>query len=184
MNKSKELIVSDLYRQAGEKSFKKFIIYLLRHPEFRFMFFLRLSAASSFYNPIGLVSRVWLKQMKVKYGIQIPFMTQIGKGFRLNHYGGIIINQGAVIGENCNICQGVTLGHISRGKLKGSPTLGDRVWIGANTVIVGKIMIGNDVLIAPLSYVNFDVPDNAVVVGNPAQIVSYNSSAGYVKNLI
>ena len=51
-------------------------------------------------------------------------------------------------------------------------------------MIVGKIMIGNDVLIAPLSYVNFDVPDNAVVVGNPAQIVSYNSSAGYVKNLI
>ncbi|MFA4826234.1 MAG: hypothetical protein WC593_13870 [Methanoregula sp.] len=51
--------------------------------------------------------------------------------------------------------------------------------------IVGKKgvpTIGNNVLIAPLSYVNFDVPDNAVVAGNPAQIISYSGTDGYINN--
>ncbi|MGL2966877.1 serine O-acetyltransferase [Flavobacterium sp. XGLA_31] len=94
-----------------------------------------------------------------------------------------MINQNVILGENCNVSQGVTLGNVSRGKLKGTPTIGDRVWIGANAVVVGNIKIGDDVLIAPLSYVNFDVPDKAVVAGNPAVIVNYNTSAGYLKNL-
>jgi serine O-acetyltransferase len=60
----------------------------------------------------------------------------------------------------------------------------DRVWIGANAVVVGKITIGNDVLIAPLTYVNFDLPDKAVVAGNPAKIVNYNGSFGYVNDIV
>lgn len=49
--------------------------------------------------------------------------------------------------------------------------IGNRVWIGTNAVIVGKITVGSNVLIAPNSYVNFDVPDNPIVIGNPAKII-------------
>ncbi len=66
----------------------------------------------------------------------------------------------------------------------GCPVIGDRVWIGANAVVVGRITIGDDVLIAPLSFVNFDVPDKAVVAGNPAKIINYNGSEGYVNYII
>ncbi len=89
-----------------------------------------------------------------------------------------------VIGNNCNVAQGVTLGYVSRGVKRGTPIIGNRVWVGANAVVVGNIKIGDDVLIAPLAYVNFDVPDNGVVVGNPAKLINYNGSGGYIKNLI
>lgn len=159
-----------------------FLHSFLTNPVLRFIVLFRLNRIKK-YNPFFIIVRIWYKNICSKYHIQIPVYTNIGGGFFLNHYGGIVINQGAIIGENCNVSQGVTIGNISRGKLKGCPTIGDRVWIGANSVVVGKITIGNDVLIAPLSYVNFDVPDNAVVSGNPAQIVNYNTSAVYIKNI-
>lgn len=153
------------------------------NPMLRYMVVFRFNERISKINPFFWPLRIWYKNLSRKYSIQIPVHTRIGGGFLINHYGGIVVNQGVTIGENCNISQGVTLGNVSRGRLKGYPTLGDRVWVGANSVIVGKINIGNDVLIAPLSYVNFDVPDKAVVSGNPARIISYNTSAVYLKNL-
>ena len=178
------LIKSDFLRYRKTFNLYYFLIIYLKNPEFRFLFYFRLCSKYRAYNLIGFFGRIYLNILKHKFGIQIPIPTKIGKGFHLNHYGGIIVNQGVKLGDNCNISQGVTIGNVSRGKLKGCPIIGDRVWIGANSVVVGKISIGNDVLIAPLSYVNFDVPDNAVVSGNPAQIVSYNSSAVYIKNIV
>ena len=84
-----------------------------------------------------------------------------------------------------NIATGVTIGQENRGKRKGCPTIGDRVWIGTNAVLVGNINIGSDVLIAPLSYVNFDVPDHSIVLGNPARIISReNATASYIEKLV
>lgn len=57
-----------------------------------------------------------------------------------------------------------------RGKREGVPIIGNRVSVGANAVIVGKITIGDDVLIAPNSFVNFDVPSHSIVLGNPGKI--------------
>lgn len=175
----KKVLHKDLKRFGKVNKWMFFLI----NPMFRYMVIFRLNQQVKKYNPFFLPLRIWYKNISCKYSIQIPLHTKIGGGFLMNHYGGIVINQGVVLGENCNISQGVTLGNVSRGKLKGCPTIGDRVWIGANSIVVGKITIGNDVLIAPLSYVNFDVPDKAVVMGNPAQIVNYNTSAGYIKNI-
>jgi len=163
--------------------YSEIIFFFIKNPEFRYLIYFRLASKYSKINLIGLLSRILLNHSKGKYQIQIPINTKIGNGFHLNHFGNIIINQGVIIGENCNVSQGVTLGNVSRGKLKGCPTIGDRVWIGANAVVVGKITIGNDVLIAPLSYVNFDIPANAVVMGNPARIINYNGSGGYIKKI-
>ncbi|MBQ3072922.1 MAG: serine acetyltransferase [Oscillospiraceae bacterium] len=117
--------------------------------------------------------------------IQIPARTTIGEGFYIGHSGRIIINPDAVLGKNINIATGVTIGQENRGKRKGCPTIGDRVWIGTNSVVVGNIRIGSDVLIAPLTLVNFDVPDHSVVIGNPAKIISReDATAGYIEKTV
>jgi serine O-acetyltransferase len=174
-----EFIKADCKRHGN----KNFFIQFLTNPILRFSILFRLNQSMFKWNPLLILFRIWFKNVKQKYNIQIPIYTKIGKGFLLNHFGGIVINQKVIMGENCNVSQGVTIGNVSRGKLKGTPVIGDRVWIGANAVVVGKITIGDDVLIAPLSYVNFDIPDKAVVAGNPAVVINYNTSAGYLKNL-
>ena len=80
---------------------------------------------------------------------------------------------------------GITIGVELRGKRKGAPTIGDRVWIGPNATIVGKISVGNDVLIGANSYVNFDVPDHSIVIGNPGRIIcKENATEGYIVHKI
>lgn len=179
-----EYVKSD-YARFGKSKFSFFSFFKLFYlqPNFRYMFFFRVNNHFSKTHPFGFIGRIWIHFLKTKYGLQIYTKTKIGKGFLLNHYGNILINQGAKIGENCNVGQGVSIGNVSRGKLKGCPTIGNRVWIGPNAVVVGKITIGNDVLIAPLTYVNRDIPDRAVVSGNPCKIHNYNGSGVYVKNL-
>ena len=90
-----------------------------------------------------------------------------------------------LIGKNCNIAKGVTIGQENRGKRKGTPIIGDSVWIGTNAVIVGKIVIGDDVLIAPNAFVNCDVPSHSVVTGNPCTIHHRdNATEAYVERLV
>jgi serine O-acetyltransferase len=108
----------------------------------------------------------------------------IGPGLYLGHFGGVVVSPFAVLGSNVNIAQGVTIGAASRGARKGAPTLGDRVWVGANAVIVGRVTIGEDVLIGPGAYVNFDVPAMSIVIGNPGQIVSHSGSVGYINHVL
>ena len=101
------------------------------------------------------------------------------------HNGRIIINSKATIGKNCNIATGVTIGQENRGRREGAPVIGDSVWIGTNAVIVGNITIGKDVLIAPLSYVNFDVPDHSIVIGNPGKIIPKdNATMNYINRKV
>ncbi|MGV3600064.1 MAG: hypothetical protein ACO1N1_02610 [Dyadobacter fermentans] len=79
----------------------------------------------------------------------------------------------------------MTIGTTFRGKDKGVPVIGDQVWIGSNSIIVGKITIGSNVLIAPNSFVNKSVPDNSIVLGNPAIIKPRdNATADYIFNMV
>lgn len=172
----------DYHRYVGSGRSRLSVFF--RFPGYRFMVAKRACEQFSLLNPLGLLARLWFRSLQRRYGFQIPHTCRIGKGLFLGHFGNIVINQGVEVGANCNIAQGVTLGYVSRGSKKGCPVIGDRVWIGANAVVVGKIRIGNDVLIAPLSFVNMDIPDNAVVSGNPATIVNYNGSGGYINNLV
>ncbi|WP_418603869.1 serine O-acetyltransferase [Hwangdonia sp.] len=94
----------------------------------------------------------------------------------INHFGAIIINRKAKIGKNCNIAPSTTIGQANLGKLKGYPSIGDKVWIGTGVGTVGNIQIGNNVLIAPNSFVNIDVPDNSLVLGNPAKVIAKHNT--------
>lgn len=183
--KCSTLIKSDLLRYGRDQFSKSgFLSVFFTHPEFRILVNHRLANAYSTKHPLGFIARIWYRLLRAKFGMQIQLGAQLGEGFFLNHWGLMHVNQGATIGKNCNISQAVTIGNVSRGKRKGSPIIGNEVWIGANAVVVGKIKIGNNVLIAPLSYVNFDVPDNSVVLGNPGKVVSDKGSDGYIKHKV
>lgn len=154
-------------------------------PQIRFLIVFRKAVTYRRFSFRWLFFSILLKHYSLKIGYQIPIGTKIGKGLYLGHRGSIVINPESVIGENCNIAQGVTIGQTNRGRLQGAPVIGSKVWIGANAVIVGKIYIGNNVLIAPNSYVNMDVPDNSIVLGNPAQIIpKENATEGYINNVV
>lgn len=105
-----------------------------------------------------------------KNHIEIPLSTNIEGGLYIGHPYCITVNPKTVIGSNCNIHKGVTIGQENRGKRMGTPHIGNCVWIGVNATIVGNINIGDDVLIAPNTYVNCDVPSHSVVFGNPCII--------------
>lgn len=133
----------------------------------------------------GIYYRLCLKHLSEKSGIQIPTRTKIGKGFYIGHFGTIIMNPEVTIGNNVNVATGVTIGKTNRGDKQGVPKIGNEVWIGTNAVIVGNIKIGNDVLIAPNAYVNVDVPDHSIVIGNPAVIhPRENATEGYVNRRV
>jgi serine O-acetyltransferase len=133
---------------------------------------------------MGVFYRLLVNRYSYKYGFQIPTETVLGDGFYIGHFGHVVINPGAKIGSNCNIAHGVTIGQANRGKFKGCPTIGEKVWIGTGAVIVGSVQVGSNVLIAPNAYVNFDVPDNSIVMGNPARIIERdNPTKGYINNI-
>lgn len=94
----------------------------------------------------------------------------------MGHLYNIIIASGVRMGKNYNVHKGVTIGRINTGKKEGVPIIGDSVFFGINSTIVGNIQIGSDVLIATNSYVNFDVPDHSVVIGNPG-VIHYKENA-------
>lgn len=116
-------------------------------------------------------------------GIEISSKCTIGEGFYLAHQWGITINPAAVLGKNINIHKGVTIGQENRGKRAGCPILGDNIWIGVNSTIVGKINIGNDVLIAPNSFINFDVPNHSVVIGSKI-FHRDDATVGYINHTV
>lgn len=118
------------------------------------------------------------------YGISIPFNTHIDKGFYIGHFGCIIVSPAAVIGKNVNISQGVTIGKANRGNKTGVPIIGDCVYIGPGAKIFGAITIGNNVAIGANAVVTHDVPNNAVVAGAPARVISMKGADGYVNRKV
>lgn len=111
--------------------------------------------------------------------------TKIGDGLYFGHAYAITINPKTIIGKNCNIHKGVTLGQENRGGRKGTPIIGNEVWIGINSTIVGHVHIGDDVMIAPNTFINCDVPSHSIVFGNPCVIKrKENATSDYINRKI
>ena len=154
---------------------------------FRYLYWLRTSnylKHKRLLKPLYLYSWLRLVRLSHKTGIQIPDDTLIGKGLYLGHYCGIVINHNAILGSNINLSNEVTIGQTNRGEKKGCPTIGDNVYIGPGAKIIGRVTVGNNVAIGSNAVVTKDVPDNAVVAGIPARIISYSGSTGYVNNVV
>ena len=179
------ILQKDFYRESGKYLSHFQILKKCFSPNLHYIYWFRNAQKHSKSSLIGKFYRLILRHYQIKYGFQIYPETEIGEGFYLGHWGSLVINPKAKIGKNCNIAQGVTIAQANRGKNEGVPVIGDEVWIGPNAVIVGKITIGNNVLIAPNAYVNTDVPDNSIAWGNPATITpKANATEGYINNRV
>jgi serine O-acetyltransferase len=184
-NEYRFLVRSDLYRYTGEVGVALFLKRMRMDPGFRYSFWMRtcayLEQSGMWCRGIFIrIARTILQHYTYKYGISIPYITKIGSGLCIGHFGGIVVSAGTVIGKNCNIAHDVTLGQANRGKNKGYPTIGDNVYIGPGAKVVGKVRIGDNVAIGANCVVTRDVPNNAVIVGVPGKVISYNGSKDYV----
>jgi len=183
----KYLVLSDLYRIKENISFFSLSKEILFGTLYKYNFWMRTCRFTR-QRPllkftIYPFASFMLKRYIFKYLISIPFSTKIGSGFFISHFGCIVVNEKSVIGKNCNIAQGVTIGQVNRGKYKGFPVLGDNVYIGPGAKILGSITIGDNVAIGANCVVTKDVPDNGVVVGVPSKVISYDGSIGYVNRI-
>lgn len=164
------VIKADLFRYGGLVGFRGFLKGW-QISSFRYTYFLRKSAQ----NKNSLFGNIFYKLVKrryrIKYGYEISSDAQIGEGFYLSGHCGHVVIGPVKIGRNCNVSHSVTIGRAYKNGIAGRPTIDDYVWIGTGAVLVGEIKIGRNVLIAPNSFVNFDVPDNSLVIGNPGNII-------------
>jgi putative colanic acid biosynthesis acetyltransferase WcaB len=106
-------------------------------------------------------------------GIELPWDTQIGSSLKLQHGHGLVVNHETIIGGNCTLRNSTTIGNkkLQDGSYSAAPKIGDNVDVGANVVIIGSIRVGNNAVIGAGSVVVKDVPDGAVVAGNPAKVI-------------
>ena len=119
-------------------------------------------------KPFSIIYKLMFFYIKGK-GIEIPCEVNIGKNFRIDHQGGIVVSGYTNFGENCVIRNGVTIG-IARVEERKAPQFGNNVDIGAGAKIIGDIKIGNNVKIGANAVVLKDIPDNSLAVGVPAVI--------------
>ena len=180
------LLKSDLHRYAGNSSVSSFLYHFLWEPGFIYTFWMRTCACLKSKPILNflLFPVCWLilHHFEIKYGISISYRTQIGSGFYIGHFGGIVVNPNVVIGRNCNISHGVTLGVVNRGERKGCPVIGDSVYIGPGAKVIGRVSVGNNAAIGANCVVTKDVPENGVVVGVPGKVISMDGSTGYIHN--
>ena len=113
-------------------------------------------------------------------GISIPAETDIGKGLRIHHFGGIIFHSHVKIGEHCTIYHGVTFG--DKGGWGEPPTVGNNVTVGAGAKVLGEITIGSNVTIGANAVVIKSVSDNMIVGGVPANVVGETTKERIVMN--
>ena len=182
----RELIASDFTRSGIPKVtfgrlFRTFVV--TPNPGLKFMTILRLTQHYRRRNRLLFYFFfLWYRRLKFKYGFDISYRTIIGKGLYIGHFGGIVIHGDTVIGDNCNLSQGITIGIAVRGKAPGIPKIGNRVFIAPGAVILGGITVGDDVIIGTNAIVNFDVPNQSVVAAPLATIISLQGSTDYIVN--
>lgn len=177
------LIKSDLMRLGGN-----FVFSYLWDESFKITFWFRIGSfilakyrSCKIWLPFYIIVKLIYKHIQHKTGIQVPLGTNVGAGLRFFHHDCIILAQMCVIGKNVSIHQGVTIGRSFNGKHAGVPTVGDNVVIFPGAKIIGKVTVGSNAVIGANAVVVNDVPENAIVGGIPAKIISSDSSMCFNK---
>lgn len=151
-----EIFQYDYYRMTGNKYHSKIKNIIKLSFEHRLKYMLLWRR---FEKKPNFLTKLRLYRLARKYGLEISTSAKIGKGLYLGHPYNITVASEAELGNN--------------------------VYVGINAVVVGNIKIGNDVLIAPNSYVNFDVLDHSIVIGNPAAVhIKEGATKDYVNFLV
>jgi serine O-acetyltransferase len=146
-------------------------IEFLLYPGFHAIFFHRIN---HFLWKLGVpfFPRLFSQLTRFFTGLEIHPGATIGKGFFVDHGAGLVIGETTEIGENCVLFHNVTLGGTGKHIGKRHPTLGNNVLVGTGAILLGPIVVGNNVKIGANSFVVMrDIPDNCTVGGTPATII-------------
>lgn len=181
-----EYIRADLFRYSGKTDKKTLRKYRRRSGGFRFTFYMR---KCSYYRHRKLLKYIAFPYYKIKKnrtgqknGFDIYEGTSIGKGLHIAHFGCLVIHADAVLGENVSLSHGVTVGQtIKDGKVL-TPVIGNNVYIAPGAKVIGGIKIGNNAAVGANAVVTRDVPENAVVAGVPARVLSHKGAGDYIIN--
>ena len=181
---TKSLVYKDTLRwdahfsERGWLSKRFFIInHAVFSPRYRLVFWFRMAQLFRelhlriAYNITAMIHR----NNQLRTGIQLGINTLVGGGLVFPHYGSIVVTGYTRIGENATIFQQTTIGVVQGSKNTGAPIIGSNVVVSAGAIVIGHITIGDSVCIGAGAVVVKDVPDNAVVVGNPARVISMDA---------
>ena len=157
-----------------QSTFLKCLVARYLNPSFSVLFSYRIGyylyhSKNRFFK--FLASR---KRMKLIFNknCDISFLSSIGNRLRLSHPIGVVIGADVIIGNNVTIFQNVTLGSSGKvGEEKSYPIIEDNVIIYADSIVVGKVRIGENSVIGAKTFVNIDVPPNSLAVGIPCKII-------------
>ncbi len=167
-----EYIKSDLYRYVGKVGVAIFLKQYMINKAFRYQVAFRLCQSKGIEKFIGLILYALSSNQYTKIGRG----AKIGYGLYIGHNGPVVIASSAVIGNNCNLSQCVTIG-ANDGP---AATIGDNVYIGPNVCVVENVKIGSNATIGAGSVVTKDIPENATAVGNYCKVINYNRPARYI----
>lgn len=163
----KQALNEDLRRWNGKKHLW---LYFMK-PEYKLIWryrWCRFFKSHSAMKPLYMFERVLYHHSCQKCGCDIPSSVTIGSGFQLLHSWGTVINSHAVLGQNCTVIAGTMIGK----ETSGVPKIGNNVYFGAHSIVIGGIEVGNDVKIGAGAVVTKDVPDGAVMVGEKAKNIA------------
>jgi serine O-acetyltransferase len=149
---------------------------ILAYPGFHALQFHRLAHAL-WQRRVPVLPRLISHLSRWATGIEIHPGATLGEGLFIDHGMGVVIGETAVLGRDCHLYQGVTLGGTSTRRTKRHPTLGNQVTVGAGASVIGAVTIGDNVRIGAGSVVITNVPANATVVGVPGHIVAFQNPA-------
>jgi len=127
--------------------------------------------------PLGILYRALFRRCRNVYGIELPYSVRLGRRVIIEHQGAIVVHGDCVIGDDCILRQGVTLGNRHLDRPRDAPRLGPRVNVGAGAKILGAVAIGADATIGANAVVLRDVPAGCVAVGIPAKLVAKTESS-------
>ena len=168
----KNIIMEDRSRFSVDKTGRKVSVHFTS--VFRFGKYLQTKNNIFARILLKFVARYYF-YLRLITGIQLPMGTNVMGGLRFPHWSCIVIAQRSVIGKNCTIHQGVTIGQSHFGTHQGFPIIGNNVLIYAGAKNCGGIRVGDNVVIGANAVVNKDIPDNCVVAGVPAKIIKMKS---------
>lgn len=178
-SETKETIARDVYRNLGTCNSKVVVKEMLRYGSttglliyFRLCgYFAQKEKKTLLQKAVHAFCYLKFKKKQVICGIELNQHTKIGAGIRFPHRGAIIIHPMAVIGEDCEIMQDVTIGNNILKDRTAVAIIGDRVMICAGSKIIGGVAIGSDTIIGANSVVNRDMPEKSIIAGVPARVL-------------
>ena len=129
---------------------------------------------------LSCLYRCMFRYIRNHYGIELHDTTIIGRRFLIGHQSGIVIHEHSVIGDDCVVLQNCTIGGTTRARSGEAPKLGNRVQIGCGVAIIGKVVIGDDVRIAPNVTVMTNIPEGTTVLPPPLRFIK--PTAGTMKS--